>query len=130
MVTMSNYKLFLLAGTLFGAIGVALGAFGAHALRKTLSPELLSAYQTGVLYQFVHALALIAVALAAKDLAGPLLNAAGAFFLIGVVFFSGSLYVLALTSIRFVGVITPVGGFAFMAGWLLFFAAAWKAEWL
>jgi uncharacterized membrane protein YgdD (TMEM256/DUF423 family) len=123
---MSNYKLFLLAGTFFGAVGVILGAFGAHALRKSLSPELLSAYQTGVLYQLIHALALIAVALAARDLAGPLLNAAGVFLLIGIVFFSGSLYILALTSFKFIGILTPVGGVAFIAGWAMFFMAAWK----
>ena len=125
---MFNYKLFLLAGTLCGALGVVLGAFGAHALRRTLTPELLSAYQTGVLYQLIHALALIAVALAARELAGPLLTAAGISILAGIVLFSGSLYILSLTGIRFVGIITPIGGVAFIVGWLLFFAAAWTSK--
>jgi len=124
---MFNYKLFLLAGTLFGALGVVLGAFGAHALRKTLTPELLSAYQTGVLYQLIHALVLIAVALAARDLAGPMLTAAGIAIFAGIVLFSGSLYILTLTGIRFVGILTPVGGVAFITGWLLFFAAAYRS---
>lgn len=124
---MMNYKLFLLAGTLFGALGVVLGAFGAHALRKSLTPELLSAYQTGVLYQLIHALALIAVALAARDLAGPLLTAAGWSLLLGILLFSGSLYILSLTDIRFIGIVTPIGGVAFIVGWLLFFVAAWKS---
>ena len=125
---MFNYKFFLLAGTLFGALGVVAGAFGAHALRKSLSPELLSAYQTGVQYQLIHALALIAIALAARDLAGPWLTGAGIFIFAGVVLFSGSLYILSLTSIRFVGIITPIGGLAFVIGWLLFFMSAWKFE--
>ena len=125
---MFNYKLFLLAGALCGALGVVLGAFGAHALRRTLAPELLSAYQTGVLYQLIHALALILVALAARELAGPLLTAAGISILAGIVLFSGSLYILSLTGIRFVGIITPIGGVAFIVGWLLFFAAAWTSK--
>jgi len=106
---------------------VVLGAFGAHALRKTLTPELLSAYQTGVLYQLIHALVLIAVALAARDLAGPMLTAAGIAIFAGIVLFSGSLYILTLTGIRFVGILTPVGGVAFITGWLLFFAAAYRS---
>lgn len=123
---MINYKIFLLAGTALAALGVILGAFGAHALRKSLAPEMLSAYQTGVLYQLIHALALIAVALAARELGGPILLSAGIFILLGIVLFSGSLYILSTTSIRSIGIITPIGGLAFIIGWLLFFIAAWR----
>jgi len=125
---MFSYKFFFLAGTLLGALGVVFGAFGAHALRKSLAPELMSAYQTGVQYQLIHAIVLIAIALAARELSGPLLTAAGIFIFAGVVLFSGSLYILSLTDIRFVGIITPIGGLAFIIGWLLFFASALKFQ--
>lgn len=102
-----------------GALGftaVALGAFGAHALKARLSPELLEVYKTGVFYQLVHAVALLAVNGLWGRLRAPRVTAA--LFTAGVVIFSGSLYVLALSGVRLWGAVTPVGGLAFLAGWL------------
>lgn len=113
----------LLAGVL-GFIGVAAGAFGAHALRDRLAPELMSAYQTGVLYHLVHAVALLGVAwLVTRD--GSLAaRAAGLCFVAGIVLFSGSLYTMALTGVRALGAVTPFGGVAFLAGWVCVCIAA------
>jgi uncharacterized membrane protein YgdD (TMEM256/DUF423 family) len=98
-----------------GFVGVALGAFGAHGLRERISPAMLEVYRTGVLYHLLHAVALLAVALGAARLARP--RAVGALFTAGIVVFSGSLYVLAVTGVRGLGAITPVGGLLLMAGW-------------
>jgi uncharacterized membrane protein YgdD (TMEM256/DUF423 family) len=103
-------------GALFGFTGVALGAFGAHALRARVSPELLEVYRTGVLYHLLHAVALLAVAALADRLRAP--RATAALFAGGIVIFSGSLYLLALTGTRMWGAVTPLGGLAFLAGWL------------
>ncbi len=97
-----------------------LGAFGAHALRTRLDPELLAVYRTGVEYQFTHALALLAIALLLRSAApAPLLNAAAWCFALGVLLFSGSLYALALSGLRLLGAVTPIGGLLFLAGWAL-----------
>jgi len=118
-------RLFLALGALSGAIAVTLGAFGAHALRGRLAPELAAAFEVGVRYQMYHALALLAVAWAASRAPGSAGAAlAGWLFVAGTVVFSGSLYVLALTGARWLGAITPLGGVAFIAGWLLL---AWAA---
>src|SRR5215510_7026708 len=108
-------RTFLLVGALAGFIGVAFGAFAAHALRSRLSPDLLSVFETGVRYQMYHALALLAVAVAIGHI-GParLLVLAGWIFFAGVVLFSGSLYVLALTGITTFGAVTPIGGLLFL----------------
>jgi uncharacterized membrane protein YgdD (TMEM256/DUF423 family) len=98
-----------------GFVAVALGAFGAHGLRERLSPAMLEVYRTGVLYHLVHALALLAVALGADRLARP--RAVAALFTAGIALFSGSLYALALTEVRVLGMVTPLGGLLFMAGW-------------
>jgi len=98
-----------------GFLGVALGAFGAHGLRERLSPTMLEVYRTGVLYHLLHAVALLAVALGADRLARP--RAVATLFTAGVALFSGSLYALALTGARALGVVTPVGGLLLMAGW-------------
>ena len=104
-------------GALSGFVAVAAGAFGAHALRARLEPDLLAVFETGVRYQMYHALAvLLAVALDAHRPA-PLTRAAGWCFLGGTVIFCGSLYALALTGIRILGAITPLGGILFLAGW-------------
>ena len=103
------------AGAL-GFTGVALGAFGAHALKARLSPELLEVYKTGVFYQLVHAVALLAVAGLWARLRVPRLTTA--LFVGGVVIFSGSLYALAISGVRIWGAVTPLGGLAFLAGWL------------
>ena len=103
------------AGAL-GFLGVALGAFGAHGLRERLAPGMLDVYKTGVLYQLLHAVALLAVALGAERLARP--RAVATLWVAGVVIFSGSLYALALTGVGMLGAITPVGGLLLMAGWV------------
>src|SRR5215510_11603461 len=110
-------RTFLLVGALAGFIGVALGAFGAHGLRTRLSAEMLSVFETGVRYQMYHALAILIVGLAAARLDGSLIRSAGWLFTTGIVFFSGSLYALALSGVTMLGAVTPLGGLAFLAGW-------------
>jgi uncharacterized membrane protein YgdD (TMEM256/DUF423 family) len=117
-------RTFLLIGALAGAIGVGLGAFGAHGLRGRLSPEMLAVFETGVRYHMYHALALVATAVLAGRLDGRLVTAAGWLFTSGIVLFSGSLYVLALTGVGILGAITPIGGLAFLAGWTCLAIAA------
>jgi uncharacterized membrane protein YgdD (TMEM256/DUF423 family) len=113
----------LLAGSVLGALGVVAGAFGAHALKAWLAPDALAAWETGVRFQLVHALALLAVGLLARQLGQPLRGPALA-LLLGTVLFSGSLYVLALGGPRWLGPVTPVGGLLLIVGWaLLAFAA-------
>jgi uncharacterized membrane protein YgdD (TMEM256/DUF423 family) len=99
-----------------GFLGVALGAFGAHGLRGRVGPEMLEVYRTGVLYHLLHAVALLAVALGAERVARP--RAVGALWTGGIVLFSGSLYVLALSGAHALGAVAPVGGLLFMAGWV------------
>ncbi len=111
-------RLFFILAGLSGAISVVLGAFGAHALRDRITPDLLDTFKTGVNYQMYHALALVGVALAFSRLPGStLLGIAGWLFVAGTVLFSGSLYLLATTGVRWLGAITPFGGLAFIAGW-------------
>jgi uncharacterized membrane protein YgdD (TMEM256/DUF423 family) len=117
-------RTFLLVGALAGFTGVALGAFGAHALRAHLSPDMLATFETGVRYQMYHALAVIAIGLIAARMGGWLIVAAGWLFAAGIVLFSGSLYLLALTGITALGVITPIGGVAFLLGWACLALAA------
>jgi uncharacterized membrane protein YgdD (TMEM256/DUF423 family) len=112
----------LALGAAFGGAGVVLGAFGAHALKSRLADAALATWQTAVSYQFVHALALLAVGILIRSSAGAperLLGVAGAAFALGVLLFSGSLYVLALGGPRWLGPVTPLGGLAFIAGWLV-----------
>ena len=111
----------ILAGVA-GASGVAAGAFGAHALRDSLSPDLLEVFDTAARYHLVHAAALLAVA----ALPGRFATAAAWCFAGGIVLFSGSLYALALTDERRLGAVTPVGGVAFIAGWLCLLGSAWR----
>ncbi len=110
----------LAAGALFGFLGVAFGAFGAHALRDRLDASSLAIYQTGVQYQFVHALALVAIGLSQRD--GKPLRWAAMCFAVGVPIFSGSLFALALSGVKVLGAIAPFGGLAFLAGWALLIA--------
>jgi uncharacterized membrane protein YgdD (TMEM256/DUF423 family) len=119
-------RLFVALGGVSAFVAVALGAFGAHALRARLAPDLLAVFETGVRYQMYHALGLCAVAWAVTRWPGPALRAAGWLFVAGTVLFSGSLYLLALTGTRAVGAVTPVGGVAFLAGWLAFVAGVWR----
>ncbi len=108
---------FAVWGAAAGFLGVALGAFGAHALRGRLAPDLFEIFETGVRYHLVHALALFAAAWTWERFPGRAAATAGPAFLAGIVLFSGSLYVLALTGIRVLGAITPLGGVAFLLGW-------------
>lgn len=105
-------------GCMFGLTGVAAGAFGAHALRARLPADLLAVFETGARYQMYHALALLAVALLASRTASGAVTAAGWLFTAGIVVFSGSLYALALTGVRVLGAVTPLGGVCFLAGWI------------
>jgi len=100
-----------------GFTGVALGAFAAHALKARLAPDMLAVFETGVRYQMYHALALMALAALSDRLNGRLIEAAGWLFVGGIVLFSGSLYLLAVTGVTVLGAITPIGGVAFLAGW-------------
>lgn len=120
------HRAFLALGALFGLTAVAAGAFGAHALEARLAADRLAIFETAARYQMYHALALVALALAAgllPDVRG-LTTAAGWAFTIGTLVFSGSLYLLALGGPRWLGAITPVGGLAFMVGWALLGLAA------
>ncbi|MEI6741237.1 MAG: DUF423 domain-containing protein [Gemmatimonadaceae bacterium] len=108
---------FLTMGAFSGALGVAAGAFGAHALRARVEPRMLEVFETGARYQMYHALALIAVGLVAARAASNLTTAAGWLFVAGTVLFSGSLYAMTLTGVRALGAITPIGGVCFIAGW-------------
>jgi len=105
----------LVTGSISGAISVAAGAFGAHALKAKLSPEMLNAFDVGVRYQMIHALALLIVGLLAPRI--PSVDTAGWLFLAGTVLFSGSLYALSLSGVKFFGPITPIGGLCLIAGW-------------
>jgi uncharacterized membrane protein YgdD (TMEM256/DUF423 family) len=117
-------RTFVVLGALSGAIAVAAGAFGAHGLKARLSPDMLAVFETGARYQMFHALALVAAAWVADRFPGGAAAAAGWLFLAGTVLFSFSLYALALSGVRGLGAITPLGGVAFIAGWL---ALAWAA---
>ena len=119
-------RVFLMLAAFFGFTGVALGAFAAHGLKSRLSEQYLAIFHTGVTYQLVHTLALFGVALLATHLPGRLVTWAGICFALGIVLFSGSLYVLTMTGIGKLGIITPFGGAAFLAGWLCLGMAAWR----
>jgi uncharacterized membrane protein YgdD (TMEM256/DUF423 family) len=116
----------LLAGAIFMALAVLLGAFGAHALKKVLSPDMLVIYKTGVEYQFYHALGLLLIGLIGFHVQSKYLRWSGLFISIGIIIFSGSLYVLTLSGIKALGAITPIGGLSFVAGWIFLAVALWK----
>jgi uncharacterized membrane protein YgdD (TMEM256/DUF423 family) len=111
---------------LLAFLAVAAGAFGAHALRARVSAEMLAVWETGARYQMYHALALLGVAWTVSRWPGPLASAAGWLFAVGVVLFSGSLYLLALSGVRWLGAVTPLGGLAFLAGWLALALHLWR----
>lgn len=120
-------RLLYIGGALAGFLGVALGAFGAHALRAKLSPDMLAIYETGVRYQMYHVIAVFAAAWAAARWQKKIFGAAGVSFLAGIVVFSGTLYLVALTGERWLGAITPFGGLALLTGWLMLAIGAWRA---
>ena len=111
--------LWIRIGSLGLFLAVALGAFGAHALKSRMSDYMLDVYKTAVLYQLVHALGLFVVAWLSTISPDPKIGAAGVFLTLGIVLFSGSLYILSITQIKWLGAITPLGGLSFLAGWLL-----------
>lgn len=119
-------RFFFSAGSLSAFLAVALGAFAAHGLKGRLSPEMLNIFEVGVRYQMYHSLALLAVAWASSRWPGPSVSAAGWFFMGGIIIFSGSLYILIFTGMRWLGAITPIGGVAFLLGWLLLAWGAWR----
>ena len=123
---MSLAQLAVMVGATYGFFGVGFGAFGAHALKVRLSPEMLAVWKTAVEYQLYHALALVLVGLLATQRPSVALSNAGICFGVGVLVFSGSLYVLALSGVRWLGAITPIGGLLLLIGWALLFWAALK----
>ncbi len=122
-------RVFITIGALSGFIAVAAGAFGAHALRDRLSAAMLQVFQTGATYQIYHALALVGVGLLLGRFSvdgSPFLTATGWFFVAGTILFSSSLYLLALTDTMWLGAITPLGGVAFLMGWLALAIGVWR----
>ncbi|MCC7416062.1 MAG: DUF423 domain-containing protein [Acidobacteria bacterium] len=117
-------RAFLFVGSLAAFLAVMLGAFGAHGLRGRLPPEMLAVFETGVRYHMYHALAILAAGLIVPAMGGWIVRAAGWAFTIGIVLFSGSLYALALTGVTTLGMVTPLGGLAFLVGWALLVYAA------
>lgn len=111
--------LFALMGCIGGGLAVAFGAFGAHGLRSLLAPEMLAIFETAVRYQMYHSLALVATALLSEPSGGAWFKYAGWLFVAGIVVFSGSLYLLSLTSQLWLGAVTPIGGLAFIGGWAM-----------
>jgi uncharacterized membrane protein YgdD (TMEM256/DUF423 family) len=121
-------RLFVVIGAISAFFAVGAGAFGAHGLRTRLVPDLLAVFETAARYQMYHALGLIAAAWVANRWPGALAGAAGWLFVAGTVVFSGSLYGLALTGVRWLGAVTPLGGLCFLAGWLCLAAAALRGS--
>ena len=121
-------KLFMVLGALNAFLSVLFGAFGAHALKTRLSVEMMSVYHTGNQYHFYHALGLLLVGVIATQLPeSALLRSSGWLMQAGIVLFSGSLYVLAISGVRWLGAITPIGGLAFLTAWLLLAMAVWRS---
>lgn len=119
-------KIFLLLGCIMAALSVALGAFGAHGLEGRISPKMLEVWKTGVTYQMFHAGGLFVVALLMDKMQSSLVSTAGWFMVAGIILFSGSLYALSTTGMKFFGPITPLGGVAFIVGWVLLGTAVIK----
>ena len=112
-------KILAVITTMSGFLAVALGAFGAHALRDAVAPEMLGVWQTAVQYQMFHVLVLLSIVIAESRITGILMRVAGWLFVMGTVLFSGSLYLLVITGIKALGMITPIGGGLFLMGWLV-----------
>jgi uncharacterized membrane protein YgdD (TMEM256/DUF423 family) len=125
---MQTSRRFLLIAAAFGLTGVAFGAFGAHSLRTTISSEMLSVFETGVRYQMYHAFALFVASWSLQARRSRKFENAAWFFVAGVILFSGSLYVLALTGIHSLGVVTPFGGLSLLAGWLMLGLGFWEQK--
>ncbi len=119
-------RLFFTLGSISGFLAVAAGAFGGHALKQRLSPEMLAIFEVGARYHMYHALALLVAAWACSRWPGALTAAAGWCFAAGTLLFCGSLYLLSLTGVRWLGAVTPLGGLLLMAGWLCLAGAVWR----
>ena len=119
-------KTILVLGCVFGFLGVWVGAFAAHMLKQKLTPELFDIFEVGVRYHMYHALAIVAVGLAVAQWPESGVGLAGWLFAAGILVFSGSLYVLAITGTKWLGAITPIGGVAFMAGWVVLAWRVWR----
>ena len=119
-------RLFFSIGCAFGFVGVALGAFAAHALKARIAPEQLATFEVGVRYQLIHALALLAAAWAHTRWPGRWVRLGGWLFIVGTLLFSGRLYALSLSGVRALGIVTPIGGIALLAGWLCLLWAPWR----
>lgn len=126
MAERSLSQRFLVLGAVFAGLAVAAGAFGAHALKKILDEHSLQVFDTATRYQMYHAFGLCIVAWAIDRYPGQRLEQTGWLFTIGIVLFSGSLYVVSLAGVRWMGAITPIGGAAFLAGWLLLGWRVWN----
>ena len=116
---MDRYTTWIIAGSFFAALAVIFGAFGAHGLKSKVSPEDLIIFETGVRYQMYHALGLVLLGLLGMSTSFSISHLPALFFVIGIIIFSGTLYLIPLTGIRWLGAITPIGGIAFIAGWFM-----------
>ena len=127
------HSVFVMTGTFLAGLAVILGAFGAHGLKKIVPPETVTTFQTGVQYQMYHALAMIFVGMLIEKADSGMMKWAGICFIIGILLFSGSLYLITLlkakntVGLSGIGIITPFGGLFFVAGWLMMFIAVWKS---
>ena len=120
--------LFAALGALFAATSVAAGAFGAHALKTLLDPPMLAAFETAARYQMYHALGLFVVAWLCRETTNQWAAKSGWLFCAGILLFSGSLYIVALAGVKWMGALTPLGGVSFIAGWICIAWTAWRTE--
>lgn len=120
-------KIFAVLGAVLAFLAIGIGAFGAHALKQKISKDMLEVFEVGVRYHMYHALALFAIAWAIAFFLHPLIALSGWMILLGTVIFSGSLYILSITSIKWWGMITPIGGIILLLGWLLLIIGIWKS---
>ena len=128
MIGPNASRLFFMLGAGFAFLAVAGGAFGAHSLKAILTPDMLAVFETGIRYQMYHALALLVVGWTTHQYPQASFHIAGWFFVAGILLFSGSLYVLALSGVRWIGAITPLGGVLFLGGWAIFAWQFWKQQ--
>ena len=119
-------KTILMTAAILLALAVAIGAFGAHGLKSRLSIEMMQIYKTGVEYHFYHALGLLLLGVLSLSMPSGWLNLSAVLLTAGIILFSGSLYVLAVSGIKWLGAITPLGGLSFIAGWVLLLVAVWR----
>lgn len=119
-------KAILMTASAFLTLAVVIGAFGAHGLKSHLSVEMMQVFKTGVEYHFYHALGLLLIGVLSISIPSGLLNWSAFFLTVGIVLFSGSLYIMAISGIKWLGAITPIGGLGFIVGWVLLFVAVWK----